>query len=396
MANPEIHQILRIGANGTYATGGVDIGPHRSGGGGGSGNCNCSWSQITGKPTFATVATSGNYNDLSNKPAIPAPYDDTALAARVTALERGGGGGGGIGDFSYSWFQIIDKPTFAPVATSGSYNDLTNKPTIPAAYDDTALRNRVTANEQAIDSLQGVDLSLGNRIAALENATGVEKLTTAITVTNPLGQATNGKVYAVGTSLEQILREVLTLGSTPAPTTYTITFNANGGSVSPTSGTTGTNGKLSSLPTPTHATDTFKGWFTAATGGTAVTTNTVFTQNTTIFAQWEAVSNDLPIFGTITDIDTLDEVAVDNTVGEYEFYLAKQFETKPAYFDVPAAWTTTVYVFNALTNQWVVSRDHDPSNVTHTVNGATVNYTRYTDNREMDAGPRRIKINWTV
>lgn len=29
------------------------------------------WSGVTGKPGFATVATSGNYNDLSNKPAIP-------------------------------------------------------------------------------------------------------------------------------------------------------------------------------------------------------------------------------------------------------------------------------------------------------------------------------------
>lgn len=29
------------------------------------------WNDITGKPTFATVATSGSYNDLSNKPTIP-------------------------------------------------------------------------------------------------------------------------------------------------------------------------------------------------------------------------------------------------------------------------------------------------------------------------------------
>jgi|GEM_PF-1767098 len=30
-----------------------------------------SWSAVTGKPTFATVATSGSYGDLSGKPAIP-------------------------------------------------------------------------------------------------------------------------------------------------------------------------------------------------------------------------------------------------------------------------------------------------------------------------------------
>lgn len=32
---------------------------------------NFTWSNLSGKPSFATVATSGNYNDLSNKPSIP-------------------------------------------------------------------------------------------------------------------------------------------------------------------------------------------------------------------------------------------------------------------------------------------------------------------------------------
>lgn len=36
---------------------------------------------------LSDVATSGSYNDLADKPTIPAAYDDTALAARVTVLE---------------------------------------------------------------------------------------------------------------------------------------------------------------------------------------------------------------------------------------------------------------------------------------------------------------------
>lgn len=35
------------------------------------GSSSVAWNDITGKPTFATVATSGSYNDLSNKPSIP-------------------------------------------------------------------------------------------------------------------------------------------------------------------------------------------------------------------------------------------------------------------------------------------------------------------------------------
>ena len=42
------------------------------------------WSEITSKPNFATVATSGSYNDLSNKPTIPSQY--TLPAASTSAL----------------------------------------------------------------------------------------------------------------------------------------------------------------------------------------------------------------------------------------------------------------------------------------------------------------------
>lgn len=53
---------------------------------------------------------SGSYNDLTNKPTIPSAYThpSTHPSSMITGL--------------------------ADVATSGSYNDLTNKPTIPSAY----------------------------------------------------------------------------------------------------------------------------------------------------------------------------------------------------------------------------------------------------------------------
>ena len=74
---------------------------------------------------------------------------------------------------------------------------------------------------------------------------------------------------------------------------YTVTWNPNGGSVSPTS-TTKTHGStLGTLPTPTRAADvqytyTFNGWFTAATGGTQVSASTTVTNNVTYYAQWTA------------------------------------------------------------------------------------------------------------
>lgn len=77
------------------------------------------------------------------------------------------------------------------------------------------------------------------------------------------------------------------------PTTaHTITFNANGGSVSQASAVTGADGRLSSLPTPTRSgSDQFDGWFTAASGGTQITTATVFTADITVYAHWTDTSD---------------------------------------------------------------------------------------------------------
>jgi len=68
---------------------------------------------------------------------------------------------------------------------------------------------------------------------------------------------------------------------------YTVTFDANGGSCDVTTMDTGSDFKLQSLPVPTRNGYTFEGWYTAATGGTEVTTSTVFASNTTIYAQWK-------------------------------------------------------------------------------------------------------------
>ncbi len=72
--------------------------------------------------------------------------------------------------------------------------------------------------------------------------------------------------------------------------TYTVTFDANGGTVSPADAVTDKDGKLAELPTPERAKYTFKGWFTAANGGTEVTVDTVYTEDTTIYAQWKRKS----------------------------------------------------------------------------------------------------------
>lgn len=77
--------------------------------------------------------------------------------------------------------------------------------------------------------------------------------------------------------------------------TYTLTFDANGGSVSPSSKSVVYNTAYGTLPTPTRTGYSFNGWFTATTGGTQVTDSTTYTttSDSTIFAQWTA---SIPVF----------------------------------------------------------------------------------------------------
>jgi len=121
--------------------------------------------------TLADVATTGSYNDLSNKPTIPSAssstpsMDGTAATGSETAFARGdhvhpsdtskqdvidsnhklsytlltdtptipAAQVNSDWDASSGIAQILNKPTLATVATSGSYSDLSNTPTIPAA-----------------------------------------------------------------------------------------------------------------------------------------------------------------------------------------------------------------------------------------------------------------------
>jgi hypothetical protein len=139
---------------------------------------------------LATVATSGSYSDLSNTPTIPTVNNATITftqggttkgtitlnqaSNQTIAFDAGGGGGGG----SYTAGDGIDitnnvisvdgvqttETTLATVATSGSYNDLSGKPTVDQTYDGTS------ANAQSGVAIAGV---LGDIETAINTIRGV-------------------------------------------------------------------------------------------------------------------------------------------------------------------------------------------------------------------------------
>ena len=201
--------------------------------------------QILNKPTLATVATSGSYNDLTNKPTIPtnADFVENAIDSTHTTIAPSGQAVAGAisninntigtvpngstvmneiqnaaasGNVQSDWnattgaAQILNKPTLAAVATSGSYNDLTNTPAIPdiSGKQDTLNNTNVVVSQQN---------GSGNAVTAVTAADGVvtiEKGATFLTaaditgkqdtITNVADTATNQPVVEVDQTNGQI------------------------------------------------------------------------------------------------------------------------------------------------------------------------------------------------
>lgn len=82
------------------------------------------------------------------------------------------------------------------------------------------------------------------------------------------------KVVAKGTAHEIVL-------------VHKVTFDAGEGKADAETARTDKDGKLAELPGAARDGYTFEGWFTAAEGGDAVTADTVFDKETTVFAHWK-------------------------------------------------------------------------------------------------------------
>lgn len=136
--------------------------------------------------SLSTVATSGSYNDLTNKPTIPAAQVNSDWNA------------------SSGVAQILNKPTLATVATSGSYNDLSDKPVIPAGVTvdqtlDTSSTNAIansavaTALNSKADSSALSDYATTSAMnTALAGKQDTLTAGTGITITNNVISATGG------------------------------------------------------------------------------------------------------------------------------------------------------------------------------------------------------------
>lgn len=71
---------------------------------------------------------------------------------------------------------------------------------------------------------------------------------------------------------------------------YTITFDANEGTVSENTRDVENEAMIGILPTPVRRNHIFNGWFTSREGGEEITSDTIITRDITYYAHWTATA----------------------------------------------------------------------------------------------------------
>lgn len=173
---------------------------------------------------LATVATTGNYDDLINKPVTPTATDQVAGIAKLYNTT------GQNTDGSMTQKSITDalalkanSANLATVATSGSYEDLSNKPTIPTVGNGTITITQGGASKGTFTTNQ-----VGNTTIALDAGGGTVDQVYDATSTN----AQSGTAVA-GAIANKVTRTTVSSGAivygenNSGETTFTVTQFAN-------------------------------------------------------------------------------------------------------------------------------------------------------------------------
>ncbi|EPR10538.1 InlB B-repeat-containing protein [Ruminiclostridium papyrosolvens] len=186
---------------------------------------------------------------------------------------------------SVKYGATITKPTNNPTKTGYTFNlwsGYTENMTMPA--EDTTFTADWTANQYTIT----FDSNGGSEVAAITKAYGsTVTAPTAPTKENYsfVGWQLNGTNYAFTTMPAENITLVAVWSDKP---TYTVSFDANGGTVGTASKSVSVGSTYGDLPVPAYDGHYFLGWFTATSGGTKVTsaTNVELSADQTLYARW--------------------------------------------------------------------------------------------------------------
>ena len=115
---------------------------------------------------------------------------------------------------------------------------------------------------------------------------------------------------------------------------FLITLDANGGECAQTDCYTDREGRIGQLPEPYRWNYRFDGWFTEDTGGDAVTAQTIFTENTTLYAHWTIIRPSTGSQGTKNVYFSLSKDGVYVTGNDSEHTLLASVPVEVSWFDL--------------------------------------------------------------
>lgn len=115
---------------------------------------------------------------------------------------------------------------------------------------------------------------------------------------------------------------------------FLITLDANGGECAQTDCYTDREGRIGQLPEPYRWNYRFDGWFTEETGGDAVTAQTIFTENTTLYAHWTIIRPSTGSQGTKNVYFSLSKDGVYVTGNDSEHTLLASVPVEVSWFDL--------------------------------------------------------------
>jgi hypothetical protein len=166
------------------------------------------WSTITGKPSFATVATSGNYNDLSNKPTIPTKLPTPNVLTFTGAV---------TGTWDGSAAKTVNIPSGSsytlPLASNSTRGGIklssSTQGGTPNGITTTSGRTyavQVNSNEQAVVNVPWTDTTYTLPTASSSTLGGV-KVGSGLSISNGVLSTSGGdvKIYETTLNFEDII-----------------------------------------------------------------------------------------------------------------------------------------------------------------------------------------------
>ena len=157
------------------------------------------WASLSGKPNFATVATSGSYNDLSNRPSLVTTLN------QLTDVDTTGAANGKILKYNGTSWEIADD--------TGGINDVVDDTTPQLGGNLDLAGNNITGTGtiNAVGDVKGTTITSG-----AVTFTGVDGNPGQVLTTNGSGAATWTTVSSGSTTGN--LNDVTTNGATTANT----------------------------------------------------------------------------------------------------------------------------------------------------------------------------------